>query len=59
MMFCSIRMMPFHTDEKQEVELHTYYIHSHFGTVTQESPLYTTLMLTEAAPDQALNPKLR
>lgn len=59
MTFCNTRMMPFHRAQNQEVELHTYYIHSSFGIVTQESPLYTTLMLPEAEPDQALRPKLR
>lgn len=43
---------------KQEVKPHTY-IHSSFGIQTQESPLYTTGTLPEAAPDQALRPKLR
>lgn len=58
MMSCSTRMMSFHTDQNQEVEPHTY-IHSSFGTQTQESPLYITLTLPEAAPEQALRPKLR
>lgn len=51
-------MMPFHTDQNPELELHTN-IHSSFGTQTQESPLYTTLMLPQAASDQALRSKLR
>lgn len=58
MTFFNTRIEPFHIDQNQEVEWHTV-IHSNFGTVTQESPLYTTLMLPEAAPDQALRPKLR
>lgn len=58
MMSCSTRMMPFHTDQNQEVELNTY-IHFSFEIQAQESPLYTTLILPEAAPDQALRPKLR
>lgn len=58
MMSCSTRMMLFHTDQNQEVELHTY-IHSSFGIQTPESPLYTTLIFPEAVPDQALRPKLR